>query len=214
MRRSKPRDRAARSGITAGVAFLGGVIGSAVSSKEPYPRPGSDAEAIRRYFGQRPSPVRFGGPGQLVCAVTLGRFAASVAALAGRSGRGARPLGTAAVAGGAVASGALATSAAYTLALGRDPADERAVARHRRMFLAGGPVHGVGFGLLLGALGVAGVRTGELPRPLARAALAAAVPNLLSPLYLVAEAAAWLIPIGRFPGLVIIGAAGDRLARG
>ena len=215
MSRRRTRDRAARSGITAGVAFVGGVIGSVATSKEPYPRPGSGAAAIARYFGQRPSPVRFGAIGQLVSAVTLGRFAASVASLAGGSRRrGARAVQAAAVAGGGVASSALATSALYGVALARDPGSDEAITGHRRMFLAGGPAHGIGFGLLLGALGVAGERTGELPRALTRAALAAAIPNVLSPLYLVvAEQAAWLIPIGRFPGLVIIGVAGDRLAR-
>jgi hypothetical protein len=84
------------------------------------------------------------------------------------------------------------------------------VALHRRAFLAGGPTHGVGFGLLLGALGLA--RGGDLPRPLATAALAAAIPNLLSQLYLLAEPAGLLIPLGRFPGLVISGIAGARLA--
>jgi len=80
-------------------------------------------------------------------------------------------------------------------------------------FLAGGPVHGAGFGVLVGALGLAGRRTGTLPEAPTTAALAAAVPNAVSPLYLVAEPAGWLIPIGRFPGLVISGVAGVRLAR-
>jgi hypothetical protein len=212
MRRARRRDRAARSGITAGVAFAGGVAGSLATSKVPYPRPGSTAEDIAAYFGQRPSPVRFGAPGQLLSAVTLGRFTASVAGLAGRSGSSA--LKAAAIAGGAVASASLAASAAHAVALARDPEGERAVALHRRMFLAGGPAHGAGFGVLLAVLGRAGSRTGALPRPLAVAALAAAVPNVLSPLYLAAEPAGWLIPIGRFPGLVIAGLAGHRLARG
>ena len=80
----------------------------------------------------------------------------------------------------------------------------------RAAAIAGGPTHGAGFGLLLGALGLAGRRTGALPRRLADAALATAVPNLLSPLYLVADPAAWLIPIGRFPGLVVCAIAGAR----
>ena len=35
---------------------------------------------------------------------------------------------------------------------------------------------------------------------------------VLAPLYLVAEPFAWLIPAGRFPGLVVSGIAGARLA--
>ncbi len=65
--------------------------------------------------------------------------------------------------------------------------------------LAGGPVHGAGFGVLVGALGLAGRRTGALPEALTTAALAAAVPNALSPLYLVGEPAGWLIPSAASP---------------
>jgi hypothetical protein len=206
------RDRGAMSGALAGVAFLGGLGGGVAVSKEPYPRPGVDAETIRRYFAQRPSPLRISGPGQLVSAAALARFTASVVRLAGRSGRGARALQTAAVAGGAVPSASLAAAAVTGIALAREPAGERAVARHRRLFTAGGPVHGAGFGLLVGALGVAGLRTGDLPRPLAIAGVAGAVPNLLSPLVMVREPAALLIPAGRFPGLVVCAIAGARLA--
>jgi hypothetical protein len=211
MRRARSTDRAARSGIAAGVTFLGGIAGSLATSDVPYPRPGSSREDIAAYFGQRPSPVRFGATGQILSAVALGRFAASVAGLAGRAGAPALKAG--ALAGGGLASASLAASAAHAVALARDPRGERAVTRHRRMFLAGGPAHGAGFGALLASLGVAGLRTGELPRPLAVAALATAVPNLLSPLYLAAEPAAWLVPIGRFPGLIVTGAAGATLAR-
>jgi hypothetical protein len=45
----------------------------------------------------------------------------------------------------------------------------------------------------MGVLGLAGLRGGTLPRPLAIAAVAAAVPNMLGPLYLVAEPAGWFI---------------------
>jgi hypothetical protein len=47
----------------------------------------------------------------------------------------------------------------------------------------------------------------------ARLALASAVSGLLSPLYLVAEPAAWFIPAGRFTGLVVTTVAGLRMAR-
>jgi hypothetical protein len=45
-------------------------------------------------------------------------------------------------------------------------------------------VHGGGLALLLSALGLAGLRTGALPRPLAIAALAAAAVDALTPLVL------------------------------
>jgi hypothetical protein len=75
-------------------------------------------------------------------------------------------------------------------------------------------VHGGGLALLLGALGLAGLRTGALPRPLAVAALAAAGVNGLAPLVLAAPKAALVIPAGRFPSFVILGIAGFRLAGG
>jgi hypothetical protein len=84
---------------------------------------------------------------------------------------------------------------------------------HKLMFAAGGPVHGAGFGVLIGFLGLAGLSTGELPRPLALAGLASAASGSLSPLYLVWEPAAWFIPAGRFSGLLVSGLAGVRLAR-
>jgi hypothetical protein len=36
---------------------------------------------------------------------------------------------------------------------------------------------------------------------------------VLSPLYFVAEPAGWLIPVGRFSGLIVLGIAGVRLSR-
>src|SRR6266536_784208 len=64
------------------------------------------------------------------------------------------------------------------------------------------------------AAALAGLRTGELPRPVAITALASASTCLLAPLYFVAEPLAWFIPAGRFPGLIVSGIAGDQLARG
>ena len=132
-----------------------------------------------------------------------------------RSGEGSRGLQAAAVAGGGLAAAALATSALCAAALtGRGGEhDASAVVLARRVFLAGGPVHGAGFGVLVGTLGLAGLRTGELPRSLAIAGLGSAVAGLLSLLYLVAEPAAWFIPIGRFSGLIVGGIAGVRLSR-
>jgi hypothetical protein len=119
------------------------------------------------------------------------------------------------VAGGGLAAVSLATAAATAAALTADPdrpeADAAALAR--RAFVAGGPVHTAAFGVLVGALGLAGLRTGELPRPLAVAGLASAAASLASPLYFLAEPAGWLIPAGRFSGLVVSGVAGVRLGR-
>ena len=211
-----PPDRAALSGPASGATFLAGLAGALTSADVPYPRPGSDAATIRRFFHGNRASARLSAAGQLVSAATLGRFAVSVARLAGSARPGAGVLRAAAAVGGATAVASLATSGVLTAALTTDraEADDRAIAMHRRAFLAGGVAHGVGYGLLVGALGIAGRRTGVLPPALARVAAGSALAGLLSPLYLLAEPAAWLIPVGRFSGLVVTTVAGVRMARG
>jgi hypothetical protein len=210
-----PRDPGALSGLLAGVSFIGGVGGATALADSPYPRPGSEPAEIRRYFTENSRSARISATGQLISTVSLARFTASVARLAARSGRGSRALRTAAVAGGGLATAALATSALCTLALsgshGQD--EESAATLARRAFAAGGPIHGVGFGVLTGALALAGLRTGELPRPVAITGLVSAASSLLSPLYFVKEQAGWFIPVGRFSGLLVSGIAGVRLGR-
>jgi len=211
-----PADRGALSGPLAGLSFIGGIAGANALADLPYPRPGSDPSQVRRYFTQNAGPTRLSAAGQAISAASLARFTASVARLAGRVGPGSRMLQAAAVAGGASAAASLAASAACTAALtarwGRSDASAATMAR--RGFIAGGVIHSPAFGVLLGALGLASLRTGELPRPVAVTALASASACLLAPLYFVAEPFAWVIPAGRFPGLVVSGIAGVRLARG
>jgi hypothetical protein len=206
-------DRGAVSGAVAGVSFVGGLAGATARSEHPYPRPGSTGAEIRRYFTQPSRAPRISVAGQLVSAAALARFTASVKGLAGRAGS--RPLEALAVTGGAIATAGLAASALTAAALITDRSDDPddAVRMARRAFLAGGPIHGVGFGLLIGALASAGLRTGELPRAVALTGLASVAPNLLGPLYLLAEPAGWFIPAGRFPGLIVAGIAGARLSR-
>jgi hypothetical protein len=210
-----PSDRGALSGPLAGASFIAGVAGAMALADDPYPRPGSEPAQVRRYFGGNAGPARLSAAGQAVSAASLVGFTASVARLAGRSGRGSRALQAAAVAGGGLAAGSLAAAAGYAAALTGPAGDSDAGAATlaRRAFVAGGPVHTAAFGVLVGALGLAGLRTGELPRPLAIAGLASAAASLLSPLYFVAEPAGWFIPAGRFSGLVVSGIAGVRLAR-
>jgi hypothetical protein len=196
------------SGPLVGATFLGGIAGTMARSKHPYPRPGSSPEQIATFFGQ-------GAPwisvtGQVLSAASLTAWTGAVVRLTGRD----RALRAAAIAGGAISAAALGASAACTAALAARPEpSERSVHLHRAAFLAGGVTHGIGFGLLLGALGFTGRRTGALSRRLANAALVAAVPNLVSPAYLAWPPAAWTIPAGRFPGLVITAVAGVQMAK-
>jgi hypothetical protein len=205
-------DRAAWSGPLSGATFLAALAGALSAADAPYPRPGSDADTIRRFFHGNRGPARLSATGQVLSALALGRFTASVSRLARATGSGA--VATAAAVGGTTAVVSLATSGALTAALTTERADsdERAVALHRRAFLAGGVVHGAGFGLLVGALGIAGRRAGVLPPGVGRMAVGSAVAGLLAPLYLVAEPAAWFIPLGRFSGLVVSAIAGVRMS--
>src|SRR5215212_11770057 len=199
------RDLGALSGPLTGASFIAGVAGAMALADSPYPRPGSEPAEIRRYFTESSRSARLSAAGQLISTASLARFTVSVARLAARSGQGSRGLRAVALAGGGLAVASLATSALCAAALtGRwGEEDASAVALHRLAFAAGGPVHGVGFGVLVGALGLAGLRTGELPRPLAIAGLASAATSVASPLYFLAEPAGWLIPAGRFSGLVV-----------
>jgi hypothetical protein len=213
--RSAPRDVGVLSGPAIGISFVTGFGGAMALAEGPFPRPGAGAAEIREYFTGSARAARLSATGQLVSALALARFTGSVAGLAARSGPGARALRAAAIAGGGLAAASLATAAVTHAKLTSPDAavDERAVAMSRRVFVAGGPVHGVGFGVLTGVIGLAGLRGGELPRPLAITAVASAVAGALTPLYFLWEPAGWLIPIGRFSGLVISGIAGARLFR-
>ena len=208
-------DRGARSGVIVGASFLSGLIGAMARSDYPYPRPGASPAQIQQYFGQPSRAPRISVAGQATSALALLRFTGTVAKLAGRAGRGSRALQAAAVAGGGIAAASLATSAACSAALTAQPGEDAstAVTLVRRGFVAGGPVHGVGFGLLVGALSLAGLRTNTLPRPVAYTGLASTVAGFLSPLYFIFEPAGWLIPLGRFPGLIVSGIAGVLLSR-
>jgi hypothetical protein len=216
IRRTQAPDRGAVSGLLAGVSFIGGVAGASARADDPYPRPWAQPAEVQKYFTDNAGAARLSATGQAVSSLSLARFTASVVRLAGRAGTHAPALQVAAIAGGAVASASLGASALCAAALsGRRGRDETTAATlHRRGFQAGGPVHGAGFGVLCGALGLAGLRTGDLPRPVAVTALASAAAGLLSPLYFVARPAGWLIPGGRFPGLIVSGIAGVRLSRG
>ena len=206
----------ALGGVLTGVSFIGGLATGLSLADAPFPRPGADVKDVQRFFQGDAGPERINVSGQLLSAASLAVFSVSVARLAGRAGPRSRALQVMAIAGGALASVSLAASATAAAALttgpGRD--EDRARSLHRFVFAAGGPVHGAGLALLLGALGLAGRRTGALPRPLTTAALVSAGVDALAPVVLAVPKAALVIPAGRFPTFVVLGISGVRLARG
>ncbi len=206
-------DRGAVSGLLAAVTFVGAIAGGIKMAESRIPRPGSDADAVREYWEGSKNAARYSATVQLVSVGWLARFVLSVVKLANRAGG--RALKAAAVSGGALAVGSLALSATTNLLLtgkAKDD-DEKAVRMADRMFNSGGPIHGVGFGVLTGALALAGDRTGELPKPLVVTGLVSAATSIASPLYFLWEPAGWLIPVGRFSGLIVSAVAGVKLAR-
>jgi hypothetical protein len=206
----------ALGGVLTGVSFIGGLATGLSLADAPFPQPGADVKDVQRFFLGSAGPERINVSGQLLSAASLAVFSASVAQLAGRAGPRSRALQVMAIAGGALASVSLAASAtaaaALTTGAGRD--EDRARSLHRFVFAAGGPVHGAGLALLVGALGLAGRRTGALPRPLTTAALASAGVNALAPVVLAVPTAALVVPAGRFPTFVVLGISGVRLASG
>jgi hypothetical protein len=205
----------ALGGVLTGVSFIGGLATGLSLADAPFPQPGADVKDVQRFFLGSAGPERINVGGQLLSAASLAVFSASVARLAGRAGPRSRALQVMAIAGGALASVSLAASAtaaaALTTGAGRD--EDRARSLHRFVFAAGGPVHGAGLALLVGALGLAGRRTGALPRPLTTAALASAGVDALAPVVLAVPKAALVIPAGRFPTFIVLGISGARLAR-
>jgi len=214
--RPAPRDVAAFGGPIAAASFVAGIAAGNGLSGAPYPRPGASPEAIKRYFSDNAGPARMSVVGQLVSAASLGVFAVSVVRLARRSGPGSAALQAAGAAGGALSVATLGISALTSLRLTQGEAadPDTAVRLHRRVFLAGGPLHGPAIGLLTGALGLSGLRTGELPRWLSTASLATAAAGLLAPSSIRTNSTVMLIPASRFTGLLLAAIAGTRLGRG
>jgi mannose-6-phosphate isomerase-like protein (cupin superfamily) len=209
-----PRDLDALSGPLAGLAFLGGLVTGVAVADDPYPRPGTKPARVRRYFQANTRAARISATGQLASAALLARFTATEARLARKAGSR-RTLPAATTAAGAAAAASLATSGAISLALTGHVGARKATAAvlHRRLFIAGGPIHTAAFGVLVGCLSLAGRRSGRLPPALSAAGLASATAGVLSPLDLVVTPAVLLIAAGRMSGLLVIGIAGARLSR-
>jgi hypothetical protein len=207
-------DPGALTGLSTGLAFAAAIGGAIKLAKSPFPRPGASAAAIRDYYQHSTTAVRFSVAGQVISILSLARFTGSVARLAAYATPGSRRLPAIAVISGAASVASLATSAAtqVSLTIPRDRDDEELTKLARRMFVAGGPVHGVAYGTLTAVLATTARRTGLFGRATATAGLVSATSGILSPLYFRWENAGWLIPIGRFSGYILAGIAAVRLA--
>ncbi|CAM3605885.1 hypothetical protein ACXYTP_01145 [Tsukamurella ocularis] len=210
------RDRGALSGALTGIFFVGAIVGAMRIANSPIPRPGAPAPDVRTYYSESRTAARFSAAGQYISILCLLRFIRSIADLARPGDPRDAVLRTAATATGIASAVALTASAsthAYlTTDHGHDDPGTRALAR--RVFVIGGPVHGVVYGLFIATLGVLGQRRGLWPRTGLWIGIGSGLAGILTPAYFRYEQAGWLIPIGRFSGYALSAVAGIRLARG
>lgn len=207
-------DPGAITGLFTGLTFVAAIVGATKLANGPIPRPGAPAAAIREYYHHSAPAVRFSVAGQAISILSLARFTGAAARLAARATPESRLLPATAVISGAASVASLATSAAThaLLTIPRDRDDETMIKLARRMFIAGGPVHGVAYGIFTAVLASTARRTGLVGRSAATTGLVSAATGILSLLYFRWENAGWLIPIGRFSGYILAGMTGVRLA--
>ena len=202
------------SGVLTGVSFVTAIAGAIRLAKMPIPRPGAPAAAVREYYTGSASAVRFSVTGQAVSIASLLVFTRTAGRLAHQGSNSRWPARV--LVGSGVTSAALLTASAAThasLSMPKDYDDATVLRRARRVFVLGGPVHGVSYGVFTGALALMGSRSGLWGRPGLVAGAVSAGAGVLSPAYFKWDAAGWLIPIGRFSGYALGAIAGLRLSR-
>lgn len=196
--------------------FLAGlVLSTLLAGGDPFPSPFGSTDTVTSYFRDHTGAVQVSGALQFAASVPLAIYAATVSARLHKLGVRA-PGATIALAGGVLASAFLACSGLVTWVLSRPEVASRAETVRAFQYLAfglGGPAHVVLLGLLVAGIAVPGLLAGLLPRALAVAGLAIAAVAELSTLVLLTDAAALLLPVARFAGLLWLVAAGFLLPR-
>jgi len=208
-------DPTAITGALSGVLFVGALLGAMRLAKGPFPRPGTDPAAVRSYHTESARAARSSAAGQLLSALSLAGFTASVAKAARMHRRWPRAMPAAAVLTGGGAVGCL-TAAALThasLTVPSQRTDQDLARTAERVFNLGGPIHGVCYGLFTAVLAETGRDLGLLGRPSVTTGVVSAAAGLLTPTYYRWDNAGWLIPIGRFSGYTVSAILGIRLAR-
>ncbi|MFJ5549795.1 hypothetical protein [Streptomyces sp. NPDC093225] len=196
--------------------FLAGlVLTTLLAGGDTFPSPFGSTDTVTSYFRDHSGAVRVSGTLQFAASVPLAIYAATVSARLHKLGIRA-PGATIALAGGVLASAFLACSGLVTWVLSQPAVAEHPDAVRPLQYLAfglGGPAHVVLLGLLVAGIAVPGLLAGLLPRPLALTGLAVATVAELSTLVLLTDAAALLLPVARFAGLLWLVAAGFLLPR-
>ena len=187
------------------VALFGAglAVSTALAGGTTFPSP-FDPERAREYFDAQGSAVRVGAFFTFGSAVPLGLFAATAASRL--SFLGVRVAGVSIASfGGVGAALMLLLSGLCMWALGQPGTaqlHEAVRLLHLLAFATGGPGFAVTFGLLVLGVSLAGGLTRQLPRWLMRLGIAIGVLAELSSLSLLANEAAFLLPLTRFPGLI------------
>ncbi|MDF9750509.1 hypothetical protein [Arthrobacter sp. ES3-54] len=216
-----PRTRSGgpNPGILAAVSLgltVGGLLSTAIlTGGQTFVSPFSPAGQVAAYFQGNPDAVRLASLFQFGSAVPLGIFAATVYARQLRLG--VRVPGPAiGFFGGITASVFLMLSAAVGWVLSRPEITTDMTLTHALSFLAfitGGVAYVVGLGLLVAGIAVPALILRFVPRWLAWAGLVIAALAELSFLSMVIEPLQFLLPIGRFGGLLWLVAVGFLLPR-
>lgn len=223
--RSVPNERhQARSGgphpgvlaiVSLGI-FLASLTTSAIlTSGQTFVSPFAPADQVAAFFQQNIAAARVGGMLQFGSAVPLGIYAATVYARQLRLG--VRVPGPAiGFFGGISAAIFLMFSGSVTWLLSRPEITTDATLTHALSFLAfitGGVGFVVGLGLLVAGIAVPSLILRFMPRWLAWTGLVTAALSELSFLSMAIEPLQFLLPIGRFGGLLWLIAAGFLLPR-
>ncbi len=196
--------------------FLAGLITSAIlTNGQTFVSPFAAEGQVAAYFQQNVAATRLGGMLQFGSAVPLGIYAATVHARQLRLG--VRVPGPAiGLFGGVSAAIFLMLSGSVTWLLSRPEITTDATLIHALAFLAfitGGVGFVVGIGLLVAGLAVPALILRFVPRWLAWTGLVIAALSELSFLSMAIEPLQFLLPIGRFGGLLWLVVAGFLLPR-
>ncbi len=208
------RDSGGLGGPLAGLLFTAAIAGAGRLAKGPFPGPGSSAEDTRTYYTKSRRAARFNVACQAASILAQSRYVAAMTRTAAQHSRHPRLLSGAVLVAGGIAVAALTTSAAVqaSLTLPKERSDAELLATTRRVFVFGGPIHGVANSVFTAATVVAAREAGLLGKTGGVLGLVSAAANLLTPAYFRWEPAGWLIPIGRFSSYLLSGVLGARLA--
>ena len=199
--------------ISALLFFASIAVSMALAGGEHFPSPFAAASEWSRYFPAHSTALRWSALLQFGSSVPLAIFTAT--AVSRLRFHGVQAAGASiALVGGMAASAFLALSALLQWVLSFPEVVSSAAtvrALHLLAFATGGPGHVIPLGLLVAGLALTGVLHRLLPRWMLGVGLGIAVLAELSTLCLVVPGFIYLLPLARFPALIWLVVAGEKL---